>query len=135
MIINYSTLTGSTATWVSSLPLLLPAAAVTGAIMTGRQPEHEPSDDDHAQIADTTDTADTAPADPASASAVRLGLQAGDGFRGGGECRIAGCRVPSPASLDELDLMRIQAAHGRPGELATWQAGRVRSGDWFGGRV
>ena len=69
MILNYSTLTGSTATWVISLPLLLPAAAVISAIMAGRQPAHELCDDDHAHIAGTTDTADIAPADPASASA------------------------------------------------------------------
>jgi len=69
MILNYGTLTGSNATWVSSLPLLLPAAAVIGAIMAGRQPAHELSDDDHAHIAGTTDTADIAPADTASASA------------------------------------------------------------------
>jgi amino acid transporter len=69
MIINYSTLTGSTATWVNSLPLLLPAAAVIGAVMAGRQPGHEPSDDDHAQITGTTDTADAAPTGPARASA------------------------------------------------------------------
>jgi len=68
MILNYSTLTGSTATWVSSLPLLLPAAAVIGAVMAGRQPAHEPSDDDHAQIADVVDTADAAPSGPARAS-------------------------------------------------------------------
>jgi len=68
MILNYSTLTGSTATWVSSLPLLLPAAAVIGAVMAGRQPAHEPSDDDHAQIADVVDTAAAAPSGPARAS-------------------------------------------------------------------
>ena len=67
MIINYITLTGSTATWVNSLPLLLPAAAVIGVVMAGRQPAHEPSDDDHAQIADPTQTAVTAPAGRASA--------------------------------------------------------------------
>jgi hypothetical protein len=69
MILNYSTLTGSTATWVNSLPLLLPAAAVTGAVMAGRQPAHEPSDDDHAQITSTMDTADAAPSGTARASA------------------------------------------------------------------
>jgi hypothetical protein len=69
MILNYSALTGSTLTWVNSLPLLLPVAAVIGAVMGGRQPGHEPSDDDHAQIAGTADTADTAPAGPARASA------------------------------------------------------------------
>jgi amino acid transporter len=69
MILNYSTLTGSTATWVNALPLLLPAAAVIGAVMAGRQPAHEPSNDDHAQIADVADSADAAPADPACASA------------------------------------------------------------------
>jgi hypothetical protein len=66
MIFNYSTLTGSTATWVNSLPLLLPAAAVIGAVMAGRQPAHEPSDDDHARTADTADAA-VAGADHASA--------------------------------------------------------------------
>ena len=69
MILNYSTLTGSTATWVNSLPLLLPAAAVIGTVVAGRQPAHEPSDDDHAQIADVADIADAAPVGPASASA------------------------------------------------------------------
>ena len=62
MILNYSTLTGSTLTWVNLLPLLLPAAAVTGAVVAGRQPEHEPSDDDHAQTADTADAALAGPA-------------------------------------------------------------------------
>ena len=46
MILNYNTLTGSTATWVNALPLLLPAAAVIGAVMARHQPAHEPSDDD-----------------------------------------------------------------------------------------
>lgn len=69
MILNYSTLTGSTLTWVNALPLLLPAVAVLGAVMAGRQPAHEPSDDDHAQITGSTDTADAAPAGPARASA------------------------------------------------------------------
>ena len=66
MILNYSTLTGSTATWVNSLPLLVPAVAAIGAVMSGRQPAHEPSDDDHAQIASTTDTAVTAPSGTAA---------------------------------------------------------------------
>ena len=69
MILNYNTLTGSTATWVNTLPLLLPAAAVIGAVLAGRQPQHEPSDDDHAQTTGTTATADATPADPASANA------------------------------------------------------------------
>jgi hypothetical protein len=47
----------------------------------------------------------------------RSGVQAGDRFRGGGEGGIAGCRVPAPAGLDELDLVRVQAAHGRHGQL------------------
>src|SRR5215472_13585819 len=71
----------------------------------------------------------------ASRPRSQSGVQAGDRFRGGGEGGIAGCRVPAPASLDEFDLMRIQAAHGRPGELAAWRAGRARSGDRFSGRV
>jgi NADH:ubiquinone oxidoreductase subunit 5 (subunit L)/multisubunit Na+/H+ antiporter MnhA subunit len=66
MIINYSTLAGSTATWVNSLPWLLPVAAVTGAVRAGRQPAHEPSDDDHAQTASTTDRAVTAPSGTAA---------------------------------------------------------------------
>jgi hypothetical protein len=66
MIINYSALTGTTLTWVNALPLLLPVAAVIGAVMAGRQPGHEPSDDDHAQ---TADPADAASAGPARASA------------------------------------------------------------------
>jgi hypothetical protein len=66
MIINYSTLTGSTATWVNSLPWLLPVAAVTGALMAGRRPAHEPSDDGHAQTASTTDTAVTTPSGTAA---------------------------------------------------------------------
>ena len=61
MILNYSTLTGSTATWGNSLPLLVPVVAAIGALIAGRQPAHEPSDDDHTQIASTTDTAVTAP--------------------------------------------------------------------------
>jgi amino acid transporter len=47
MLLNYQTLTGSTLTWVNALPWLLPLAAAIGAIMAGRQPDHEPSDDDH----------------------------------------------------------------------------------------
>src|SRR6266851_1250321 len=62
-------------------------------------------------------------------------MQAGDRFRGGSEGGIAGCRVPAPASLDELDLVRVQAAHGSYGELAAGRAGRVRVGYRFGGRV
>ncbi len=48
-------------------------------------------------------------------------MQAGDRFHGGSEGRIAGCRVPAPTGLDELDLVRVQAAHGlqtTTGELA-----------------
>ena len=65
MILNYSTLTGSTVAWVNWLPLLLPAAAAIGAVMAGRQPPHEPSDDDHAQITGTTAAADAVAAGPA----------------------------------------------------------------------
>ncbi len=36
MIVNYSTLTGSDLTWVNSLPWTLPAAAVIGAVVAGR---------------------------------------------------------------------------------------------------
>ena len=38
-------------------------------------------------------------------------MQAGDRFRGGSEDGIAGGRVPALAGLDELNLMRVQAAH------------------------
>ena len=62
-------------------------------------------------------------------------MQAGDRFRGGGEGGIAGCRVPAPARLDELDLVRVQAAHGSYGQLTAWRAGRVRLVHRFGGRV
>jgi hypothetical protein len=62
-------------------------------------------------------------------------VQASDRFRGGGEGGIAGCRVPAPAGLDELNLVRVQAAHGRHGELTAWRADRVRLGDRLGGRV
>src|SRR6266851_2291811 len=62
-------------------------------------------------------------------------MQAGDRFRGGSEGGIAGCRVPAPARLDELDLVRVQAAHGRYGQLTARRAGRVRLGYRFGGRV
>ena len=41
-----------------------------------------------------------------------------------GEGGIAGCRVPALAGLDELDLVRVQAAYGRPGQLVAWRAGR-----------
>jgi hypothetical protein len=36
--------------------------------------------------------------------------------------------VPALAGLDELNLMRVQAAHGRHGELTASRAGRVRLG-------
>jgi hypothetical protein len=62
-------------------------------------------------------------------------MQACDRFRGGGEGGIAGCRVPALARFDELDLVRVQAAHGSYGQLAAWRAGRVRLGYRFGGRV
>ena len=62
-------------------------------------------------------------------------MQAGDSFRGGGEGGIAGCRVPASARLHELDLVRVQAAHGSYGQLTAWRAGRVRLGYRFGGRV
>ena len=65
----------------------------------------------------------------------RSGVQAGYRFRGGSEGGIAGCRVPTLAGLDELDLVRVQAAHGRQGEVTAWRAGRVRLGYRFGGRV
>ena len=42
--------------------------------------------------------------------------QAGDRFRGRREGRVAGGREPSPAGLDELDLVRFQAADGRRDE-------------------
>src|SRR6266498_425990 len=57
-------------------------------------------------------------------AAIRSDMQAGDRFRGGSEGGIAGGRVPAPASLDELDLVRVQAAHGSYGELTAWRAGR-----------
>ena len=59
-------------------------------------------------------------------AAIRSDMQASDCFRGGSEGGIAGCRVPAPAGLDELDLVRVQAAHGSYGELAAGRAGRVR---------
>src|ERR1700730_15132309 len=62
-------------------------------------------------------------------------MQAGDRFRGGSEGGSAGSGVPAPASLDELDLVRVQAAHGSYGELTAWRAGRVRVGYRFGGRI
>jgi hypothetical protein len=68
-------------------------------------------------------------------AAIGSGVQAGDRFRSGSEGGIAGCRVPALASLDELDLVRIQAAHGRRGQLTAWRAGRVRLGYRFGGRI
>ena len=62
-------------------------------------------------------------------------MQAGDRFRCSGEGRIAGGREPSLAGLDELDLVRVQAAHGRHGEVTAWRTGRVGLGDRLGGRV
>ena len=44
-------------------------------------------------------------------------MQAGDRFRCSGEGPIAGGREPSLAGLDELDLVRVQAAHGSHGQL------------------
>jgi hypothetical protein len=51
------------------------------------------------------------------ADGCRSGVQAGDRFRGGSEGKIAGCRVPALAGLDEFHLVRVQASHGRDGEL------------------
>ncbi len=69
MILNYSTLTGSTVTWVNALPLLLPAAAVARrrhgrAPARARAVRRRPRPDHR-----HTDTADAAPAGPARASA------------------------------------------------------------------
>src|SRR5258708_13027826 len=60
-------------------------------------------------------------------AAIRSGMQAGDRFRGGSEDGIAGCRVPAPARLDELDLVRVQAAHGSDGEPAACRARRAQA--------
>src|SRR5215469_4364885 len=67
--------------------------------------------------------------------AAGSGVQAGDRFRGGSEGGIAGCRVPALAGLDELNLMRVQAAHGGHGEVTAWRAGRARLGCRLGVRV
>ena len=46
---------------------------------------------------------------------------------------MAAC--PRLARLDEPDLVRVQAAHGRYGQRTAWRAGRIRLGYRFGGRV
>jgi len=43
MLLNYGTLTGSSLTWVNSMPWLLVIAAVAGALAAGKQPSREPS--------------------------------------------------------------------------------------------
>jgi hypothetical protein len=51
--------------------------------------------------------------------------QAGDRFRCSREGRIAGGSEPPPAGLDELDLVQVQAVHGRRGQLTARRAGRM----------
>ena len=61
--------------------------------------------------------------------------QAGDCFRGSCEGRVAGGREAPPTGFDELDLVRVEAVHGRCGQLAAGRAGRVGLIHRFDARV